>query len=162
MCEWGFLNQPHIAINSIKKKQGISDAPAPTYANPTESANGCWNVMSRGIQYTWFGVDTIVDWGVTASIRSVISQNIDILTQVFAHGQPKFGQMGKLIWRCTTRGQEGSNKLDLELIGPLVDELQRLQSRSGRTDGPYSYSSRPQRSNLNAVTYTWLCLYVLV
>ena len=42
--------------------------------------------------------------------------------------QSSKGLTGKWASRCTSTGQDGSNELDLEWIGPVVVELRRLQS----------------------------------
>ena len=69
----------------------------------------------RLFQWTSFGVNWPSDCWVLASARSQ-----EPLSHPWAC--PSF-LLGKLPWRCASTGQEGSNKLDLELTKPVDAEF---------------------------------------
>ena len=55
----------------------------------------------------------------------------------YARGHAHVTPMGKWPWRCTFRGWDSSNELDLQWIGPVVAELWAGRM-DGRTEGDHS------------------------
>ena len=77
----------------------------------------------RRFKRTWFGVNRpSCCWVPVLEVSR---------SPYLAYGHAHYAAMGKWPWRCTSTGQEGSNELDLEWIGPVFAEFRHLHdSRS--------------------------------
>ena len=73
----------------------------------------------RRFQWTWLGLNRPSEDWISASARFQ-----ELLSCPCAR---PLCPMCKWSWRCTSTGQDGSNELDLERIGPLVAEFQGPQ-----------------------------------
>ena len=75
-----------------------------------------------------------IDLGWIGPVVAEFRRPQDSRSPYHAHGNAPYAHMAKWPRCCTSKGQDSSNELDLEWIGPVVTELQRPQSL-GRTNG---------------------------
>ena len=81
----------------------------------------------------------LAQWLLSSNVCKIPEAFIsDSRSPYYAHGHAHDTTIGKLLWRCTSIGQDGCNELDLDWIGPMVTELRHLQKfcrTKGQRDG---------------------------
>ena len=81
----------------------------------------------------------LAQWLQSSSISKIPEALITVSRSLYyTHGHAHVALMDKWPWRCTSRGWDSSNELDLEWIGPVVAELWARQ-----TDGWRPFHSPP-------------------